>query len=146
VKSGVYAVNVKAQQDAPGCGAAGSTVWFKLGDYWANETGPWIQGQPQTLNLTGPKMDTEALVAGCGNQLTVSYANKTPVKTFRAAIEPASELLAIWKWNGKTGEWDGDFAGAPESVNTLKTLDRLDVVWVCTGNGASLVQPALDFQ
>lgn len=146
VRSGVYAVNVKASQDAAGCGTAGATIWFKLGDYWANETGTWVQGQPQTLNLTAPKMRTDPLVSGCGNQLTVSFANKTPIKTLRTAIEPAEALLAIWKWNGQTGQWEGDFAGAPDSVNTLKTVNRLDVIWICTGGSAAILQPALDFQ
>jgi hypothetical protein len=146
VKSGVYSVNVKAQQDAAGCGTSSSTVWFKLGDYWANEIGSWTGGQPQSLNLTGPKMKTDALAAGCSNQMTVTFANKTPTKTLRAAVEPATELLAMWKWNAKTAQWDGDFPGAPDSVNTLKTLDRLDIIWVCTSNGGNLVQPALDFQ
>ena len=34
---------------------------------------------------------------------------------------------------------------APESVNTLKTLDRLDTIWICTTGAASLAQPAVDF-
>lgn len=146
VKSGVYAVNVKAAQDAAGCGTSGSPVWFKLGDYWASEAGSWTQGQPQALNLTGPKMKADPLVAGCGNQVVITFTNKTPVKTIRTAVEPAAELLAIWKWNGKAGQWEGDFAGAPDSVNTLKTLDRLDSVWICVNNAATLTQPALDFQ
>jgi hypothetical protein len=146
VKSGVYSINVKAAQDAAGCGTSGAAVWFKLGDYWASEAGTWVQGQPQALNLTGPKMKNDPLVAGCGNQLVITFANKTPVKTVRAAVEPAGELLAIWKWNGKTGQWEGDFAGAPDSVNTLKTLNRLDSVWICVSSAATLAQPALDFQ
>jgi hypothetical protein len=146
VKSGIYAVNVEAVQDAAGCGTAGAPVWFKLGDYWATEPGTWTQGQPQTLNLTGPKMEAEPLVAGCGNQMVITFSNKTPVKTIRTAVEPAAELLAIWKWNGKAGQWEGDFLGAPDSVNTLKSLDRLDSVWICVNNASTFTQPAIDFQ
>lgn len=145
-KSGIYAVNVTAAPDLPGCGQPGSTVTFKVGDYWANETGTWRMGEPQTLDLSGPKITTVALTQGCGNQVTMTFSNKTPIKSIRAAVDPPANLAAIWKWNAKAGRWDGDFPGAPDSVNTLKTVDRLDTVWICAGSAAALVQPALDFQ
>jgi hypothetical protein len=146
VKSGVYGINVVAVQDQPGCGTPGATVTFKVGDYWMNETGTWTTGIPQSINLTGPKMTTLNLAQGCGNQVVITYANKTPVKTFRDAVSPAANLTGIWRWNAKNKVWDGDFPSAPESVNTLKTLDRLDTIWVCTSGPATLTQPAVDFQ
>ncbi len=145
VKSGLYAVNVPAAANLAGCGAVGATVTFKIGDYWATETGTWEVGVPQTLDLTGPKMQTLALVQGCTNNVTLTFSNKTPIKTLRAAIEPATSLTAVWKWNAKLGQWDGDFPSAPDAVNTLKTVDRLDTVWICVSSPANLVEPAVAF-
>lgn len=145
VKSGVYAVNVPSAINAPGCGAAGATVTFKVGDYWATETGVWKMGEPQVLDLTGPKMRTVALAQGCSNQATLTFSNKTPIATIRAAVEPTANLTAVWKWNAKSGQWDGDFPGAPAGVNTLKSVDRLDSVWICASGPATLTEPAVDF-
>lgn len=128
----------------PGCGGPGATVTFKVGDYWANETGLWQAGQPQSLELTGPRMRMTTLVQGCGNQATITFTNKTAIKALRAAIEPEATLAGIWKWNAKVGQWDGNFPNAPDALNTLKTIDRLDVIWICATGSANLTQPAID--
>ncbi len=146
VKSGVYAVNVTAALDLPGCGQLGTPVAFKVGDYWANETGTWKMGEPQTIDLTGPRMTNLALTPGCNNQVTITFSNKTPTKTLRAAVDPTASLTGIWKWNAKAGQWDGDFPGAPDSVNTLKTVDRLDTLWICVSAPAALAQPSAELQ
>jgi hypothetical protein len=145
VGSGGYAVTVKSAAELVGCGTPGATVTFKVGDYWAFETGNWLLGLPQKLDLTGPKTSTTQLGPGCNN-VSLTFANKTPIKTIREALNPPDNLTSIWKWNGKTSTWDGDFPSAPAALNTLKTVDRLDVVWMCVSDDANLQQPATSFQ
>ena len=144
LRAGAFAVNVPAAADMPGCGTVGSAVSFKIGDYWAVETGSWAVGVPQTVDLTGPKNRTDALAQGC-NQAVVTFEDKTPVKTLRGAVAPAASLVAVWRWNSTTSMWEGDFPGAPDAVNTLKALNRLDTLWMCVSEAATLTQPALDF-
>lgn len=144
VRSGAYGITVKREQDLPGCGRQDAPVRFKVGDYWLNEGGRWNSGIPQSVDLTGPKVVRTPMAPGCTTQLTLTFSDKTPIKSVRAAVQPAEALVAIWRWNGAAARWDADFPTAPDALNTLKTVDRLDVVWVCASAIATIDQPALD--
>jgi hypothetical protein len=56
-------------------------------------------------------------------------------------MDDASTLLAIWKWNGT--QWDGYVPTGPAALNTLKSVNFLDVVWICTSATATLNQPSI---
>lgn len=140
VSSAAYAANVPAKLDKTGCPAPGETVYFKLGDYWAEQQGTWQAGFPVQLDLTFPKMATTALSGACAS-VAVTFSTGTPIKAIADSIQPNDKLAAIWKWNGK--EWDGYFPSAPAALSTLKTLSFLDVVWICDTAPVNLVQPSL---
>ncbi len=140
VSSGAYAVNVPRGVDRPGCPSPGSAVYFKLGDYWAVQSGNWVAGMPTALDLTFPKMDSVALGPGC-TQATTTFSNGTAVKSIIDNLNPADTLVALWRWNGQ--DWEGYFPGAPAGLNSMKTVNRLDVLWVCTPSGTTLTRPAV---
>lgn len=135
-----YAVNVPLAADKAGCPAAGGTVYFKLGEYWAQEQGAWTRGVPSELNLTFPKLQPYTLAAGCNN-IAMQFPTGTAVKTIAESIDPKANLVALWKWNG--ADWDGYFPAIPASLSTLKTVGFLDVVWMCTTDQSTFNQPAL---
>ncbi len=140
VQGANYGITVPPASDRPGCPAPNQTVYFKIGDYWAREEGTWQAGFPIILNLTFPKMDSVDISTGCG-LYTLTFSDKTTIQTVLANLDPSDTLAAIWRWNGNA--WDGYFPGGPAALNTLKTVNRLDTVWICVTGPTQLSRPSL---
>jgi hypothetical protein len=145
VRGDVYGVNVDSGSARPGCPMNGQPVYFKLGDYWAKERGQWSPGFPIALDLTFPKLTTETVPAGCGVYV-LTFSNGTAIETVLAnlqPLEPGSTVAAIWFWNAPRAQWQGYFPDGPASLNTLKTVNRLDTVWICVTGPTQLSRPSL---
>lgn len=145
VRGNTYGVNVSSGNAVPGCPINGQPVYFKLGDYWAQERGQWAPGFPISLDLTFPKMTTETIPSGCGAYV-LTFSNGTPTETVLAnlqPLDPGSTIAAIWFWNASRAQWQGFFPDGPAAFNTLKTVNRLDTVWICVTGPTQLSRPSL---
>lgn len=91
----------------------------------------------------GPgNMDTVALAAGC-NPLAATWPNGTNVATVAAAVSPADGLVAVWKFDAGAGRWLGYSPSAPPEVSDLKTVERLDAIFVCMTASGSVTRPKI---
>ncbi|MER3419236.1 MAG: hypothetical protein C4290_01350 [Chloroflexota bacterium] len=145
VRGDTYGVNVSSGNAIPGCPLSGQPVYFKLGDYWAQERGQWSPGFPISLDLTFPKMTTETIPFGC-NAYVLTFSNGTSIETVLAnlqPLDPGSTIAAIWFWNAPKAQWQGYFPDSPAALNTLKTVNRLDTVWICVTGPSQLSRPSL---
>jgi hypothetical protein len=145
VRGNVYGVNVDSGSTRGGCPLSGQPVYFKLGDYWAQERGQWSPGFPISLDLTFPKMITETIPSGC-NAYVLTFSNGTSIETVLAnlqPLDPGSTVAAIWRWNGPKAQWQGYFPDSPAALSTLKTVNRLDTVWICVTGPTQLSRPSL---
>ncbi len=145
VRGDVYGVNVDSGSARAGCPLNGQPVYFKLGDYWARERGQWAPGFPIALDLTFPKLTTETIPAGCGVYV-LTFSNGTSIETVLAnlqPLDPGSTVAAIWFWNAPKAQWQGYFPDGPASLNTLKTVNRLDTIWICVTGPTQLSRPSL---
>lgn len=136
---GTYALNALAAQDKPGCGTEGAEVKFAVGDYWANETAPWAAGAFQDLDLSAPRLQSLTLAPGCNEDIKSTFSNKTAIADLVQMIQPAENLQAVWKRAGK--EWQSFFPDGRDVDNTLKTIDRGELITVCVGDSAALSLP-----
>ncbi len=143
ISGGSYGVNVISGNVLAGCPLSDQPVYFKLGVYWAQEQGQWSAGFPISLDLTFPKLTTETIPPGCGAYV-LTFANGTPIETVLTnlqPLDPGSIVAAIWFWN-KT-QWQGYFPDGPAALNTLKTVNRLDTVWICVTGPTQFSRPSL---
>lgn len=140
-KGGSYVVDVKADADLAGCGAAGVSITFRIDGLLANESITFSTGTPVNADLSGPRFKPVQLAPGeaCNNVVS-TYPNKIDVATFREAIQPKESLAAIWRWNGKAGGWEADVPGVA-AASTLKAIDFADALWVCVNADALYFQP-----
>lgn len=140
-KDGGFIIDVKADADHPGCGVTGAPVIFRIGGMLANETAVFVPGMVASISLTGPRMTSVPLLPGFGcNNLASTYPDRTPVMTLRAAVHPAGALIAIWRWNGQTAQWEADVPGVA-AASTLTAVNFADPLWVCVGTNAIFRQP-----
>ena len=86
---------------------------------------------------------TEAvdLAPGCNN-ITLTWQNRTPTVELAAAVTPAAVLEAIWRFDNRTQRFVG-FAPHFPDASDLRTVDRLDAVFMCLNAAATLIRPAL---
>jgi hypothetical protein len=84
-----------------------------------------------------PGYEAVALSAAC-NPVTTTYADATPAQSIAAAVGPAGNLQALWKFGG--GVWMG-YSPAYPQASDLTALDLLDVVFICVGGPGSFARP-----
>jgi hypothetical protein len=104
-------------------------------------------GQTTTLTVRnrsgGTTGQTEQiqLFSGCNN-VTVTWPNGTATGTVVQGIQPASILIAIWRFDNAAQRFVG-FSPIPNAPNDLVTVDRAQPVFICTNGGGSLTRPVI---
>jgi hypothetical protein len=84
-----------------------------------------------------PGYEAVALSAAC-NPVTTTYADATPAQNVAAAVGPAGNLEALWKFGNAV--WLGYSPAFPQASD-LTALDLLDVVFICVGGPGSFARP-----
>jgi len=134
-----YALNVLSSQDKTGCGTEGVEVKFTVGDYWANETGQWSAAAFQQLDLSGPRLQSLSLAPGCNDDIKLTFSNGTTIADLVSFVQPADNLEAIWKRGNNA--WQSYFPNGQDADNTLKTVNKNDLITVCVTDSAALSLP-----
>jgi hypothetical protein len=86
-----------------------------------------------------PGYEAVDLAAAC-NPVTTTYPNATPAQSVAAAVGPAGNLQALWKFGGNV--WLGYSPAFPQASD-LTALDLLDVVFICVGGPGSFARPII---
>jgi len=68
----------------------------------------------------------------------------TPIVMVEIGVSPPEALTAIWKFDGVSGEWLGFSPKVPPGLNTLTSVNYLDVVFICVNQAASWNRPIRD--
>lgn len=92
----------------------------------------------QTVELAGPPLATP-LAPGCS---FVAVSQDGSAASFVALMEPAGAVEAVWRLDTPSGTWQVHLPAA-EGASTLPQVTRLDGVFVCTDETATLTQPGL---
>lgn len=82
------------------------------------------------------------LTVGCNN-VTLTWPTGTPADEVAAAVSPTAAVVAIWRFDAATQRFAG-FAPGFASISDLNGVGRLDAVFVCVGQAATLSRPSLD--
>ena len=88
----------------------------------------------------GPTEQVE-LFTDCNN-LTVTWPNGTPSADIAAGVSPAGALRAIWRFDAAAGRFTG-FSTQFPNASDLRTVNRLDAVFICMHAPGTLTRPAL---
>ena len=81
------------------------------------------------------------LSPGCNN-VASTWPDGTPAATVSASVTPPQVVLAVWRYDAARGRLLG-FAPRAPLASDLATVDRLDAVFVCVREAASLLRPAI---
>lgn len=87
------------------------------------------------------QVEQVALVVGCNN-ISLTWPNGTAATEVAAAVAPAAALVAIWRFDAVARRFLGFSPQFPQ-VSDLRTLNRLDAVFLCVRADATLTRPAL---
>jgi hypothetical protein len=96
-------------------------------------------GPTPTPTPLPPGMEAVALATGC-NPVATTYPDATPIETIAAAVGPAGNLGAIWKFDG--GVWLGYSPEFPQASD-LAEVSFLDVVFICVRDAGVFVRPVV---
>ena len=94
-----------------------------------------------TTTRTAPATEQVRLIAGCNN-VALTWPQGTPTALIARAVSPEGALVAIWRYDAQSGRflaWS-PLSGAP---NDLPSVGRLDAVFICVRQPATLARPAL---
>jgi len=86
---------------------------------------------------------TVDLVGANCTAVALTYENGTGIATVAAAVAPAGALDSIWEFLAAEGRWIGYAAGVPPEAADLQSVDRLDVVFICVGDAATMTMPEI---
>jgi hypothetical protein len=82
------------------------------------------------------------LSAGCNN-VTLTWTAGTPVTTVAAALNPASALESIWRYDNALGQFSG-FSPNPNAPSDYRSVQvLLEPVFICMRAPATLTRPSV---
>jgi hypothetical protein len=139
VSAAGYALNVLSSQDKSGCGSEGAEVKLTVGDYRANDTGRWSAAAFQQLDLSGPRLQSLSLAPDCNDDIKQTFSNGTTIADLVGFVLPSDNLEAIWKRSNNA--WQSFFPNGQDADNTLKTVNKNDLVTICATDSAALSLP-----
>lgn len=86
--------------------------------------------------------DDVPLSFGCNN-VALTFAGGTPLATVAAGVAPSSALESIWRYDNASGKFFGfsTLPGAPNDYTSI--LMRLEPVFVCVRDNATLTRPTV---
>ena len=85
--------------------------------------------------------ETVELFPVCNN-VTLTWPSGTPMTEVAAAVSPASNLRAIWRFNNTQQRFEGFSPQFPEQSD-LRTANRLDAVFICMTGPGTLTRPLI---
>jgi hypothetical protein len=91
---------------------------------------------------TVPGQETVDLPAGC-LLLGSTWQDGSDIATVAGAVTPAKGLVAVWAFDPATGAWVGFSPSAPAGVNDLRSVDRLEPLFVCMSEPGVVARPVL---
>ncbi len=107
-----------------------------------------LAGVAATLALSGGRAlaqqqqtETVELFPVCNN-VTLTWPSGTPMTEVAAAVSPASNLRAIWRFNNTQQRFEGFSPQFPEQSD-LRTANRLDAVFICMTGPGTLTRPLI---
>jgi hypothetical protein len=86
---------------------------------------------------------SKSLAGGFCNPVGLSYADGTSITAVAADVQPAGAVTAIWMFLPVEARWLGYQAGVPAEQSDLQTVDRLDPVFICVTQNATINMPDL---
>jgi hypothetical protein len=96
-----------------------------------------------TTTATVPPMEEVPLSRGCTN-VVLTWPQFMPAEWIAETIEPAAALAAIWRYSPPYERFIGFAPGAPADANDYTaTLERLEPVFLCLRDSATLVRPTV---
>jgi hypothetical protein len=119
------------------CGAGGPMATPSAPTATPGGPAPTPEAPGATPTPLPPGYEAVTLSAAC-NPVTTTYPNATPAQSIAAAVGPAGNLQALWKFGGAV--WMGYSPAFPQASD-LTALDFLDVVFVCVGSPGSFARP-----
>jgi hypothetical protein len=85
--------------------------------------------------------ETVQLFVGCNN-VSLTWPSGTTTETVAAAVAPAGALVAIWRFEAAQTRFLGFSPQFPQASD-LRTVNRLDAVFLCVNAAGTLGRPAL---
>jgi hypothetical protein len=92
-----------------------------------------------TTTGAAPATEDIRLPTGCNN-VALTWPNQTPMTLVAQAVSPSTALVAIWRLIPSEGRFSG-WSPVPTAPNDLIRANRLDAVFICVSEPATLTRP-----
>ena len=94
-----------------------------------------------TTTRATPSTEQVRLIAGCNN-VALTWPQGTPTALLARAVSPERALVAIWRFDAQSGRFLA-WSPLPGAPNDYPWVGRLDAVFICVRQPATLARPAL---